>query len=242
MTKQTPPPAQALPSRHPALPDLAALCGRAHDILAGYYALPGERPDFEAFLLPPHDAFGAGGAVLFLEGDDEGGSADDEGSLSLGLCFGTALVDAFVREGDASLHTVAVVAEETSHFLTLSEAATREVGVSRLELETLGEIDRFLALLHWSPEARVSTRSLCDAMFEGHRFDPCAHVALYVEAEARAFLHLRRAFARVWENRAFDASRVDAEAACYLRGVRDRILSGGVGSPAAAGAPRGRAA
>jgi hypothetical protein len=209
-------------SKHPALGRIASLCRRAHDILAGYYDLSPEEPDFDAFLLSPREVFGNGGAVLLEEDEDETGEGG--GALSLGLCFGTGLADGLLREEGATLQTVAVVAEETSHFLTLAEAARRDVGVSRLELETLGEIDRFLALLHWNQNTPVSARSLCDAMFEGHRFAPGTQLALYVEAEARAFLHLRRAFADVWENRAIDTQRINSEASRYLRDVRENML------------------
>lgn len=209
--------------KHPALSNIARLCRQAHSIFSSYYQLSDDEPDFEAFLLAPREALGRGGAVL-LEEDTPADSTDGDGTLSLGLCFGTGLADDLVHGNETSLHAVAVVAEETSHFLTLVEAAKRETMVSRLELETLGEIDRFLALLHWHQDSRLSVHALCDVMFEGERFQKDTHLPLYVEAEARAFLHLRRAFAGVWENRGVDPRRVNTDAARYLREVREHIL------------------
>lgn len=209
--------------KHPALSNIARLCRQAHSIFSSYYLLSDDEPDFEAFLLAPRDAFGKGGAVL-LEETAPGESGSEEGTLSLGLCFGTELADDLLHHNETSLHTVAVVAEETSHFLTLVDAAKRDVFVSRLELETLGEIDRFLALLHWHHDSRLSVHGLCDVMFEGERFQKDAHLPLYVEAEARAFVHLRKAFAGVWESRGIDPRRVNLDAARYLRELREHIL------------------
>jgi hypothetical protein len=238
---------------HPALPVLAKLCRRAHGILAPYYAWHSAAPEFDAFLVAPEARLGRGGAVL-LEEDAEGDS------LFLGICFGEQLArEAAHRAAHGSepgLHAVAVVAEETSHFMTLVEAADRGVAVSRLDLETLGEIDRFLALLHWggqdgegtegkegsegttahagggrpnasAEQARLlSIRDVCDAVFTGERFAPGPDASVYVEAEARAFSHLRRAFARRWDDRGFDARRVDPDAARYLEDVRESVLGG----------------
>lgn len=194
-------------------PVVALWCARAHDLFADYYGWDGHAPDFAPYLVEG-DPDDEGGAVLFQEdpGDD---------SLFLGIRFGGALL-ARLDTGTFGRHELAVVAEETSHFMTLLHAATLGARVSQLDLETLGEIDRFLFLLH-SAEG-LGIPSLCDAVFQGPRFLESEAVGLYVEAEGRAFHHLRRAFWHVWEDTRFDPDRADARAARYLGAHRKALL------------------
>jgi|GEM_PF-647281 len=194
---------------------LATLCSAAHGILSAYYEFSMAAPTFRDFLLEPSAELGNGGCVL-LEEDTEASE------LFLGIRFGEGFMERLRLGVDAQILTV--VAEETSHFLTLLEAAAHGARVSRLELETQGEIDRFLMLLHWNAHTGAPLSSLCDAVFTGPRFALGADTELYVEAEARAFGHLRTAFSHVWTAHGFDASRPDATAARYLEGVRRRML------------------
>ena len=204
-------------------PSVVTFCNASHKILSSYYGYV-EKPVFEAFLLPANAELGNSGRVL-LEHD----SATNE--LFLGLQFGTELelllAELTQNNQPLSGHVVAVIAEETSHLQALFDAVRIEAGISILNLEVLGEIDRFLTLMHWNtlsgqPPLSYQWRNLhdlCDFMFSGERFGEKTN-PLYFDVEALALQHLKKAFAKEWDYTRTDFARVSKEAQSYLQQLR----------------------
>lgn len=202
---------------------LTSLCRAAHGILSRYYGFS-HTPDFGLFLLPACESLGTGGRVLY-----EHVGATDE--LFVGLQFGEPLARACEdARAPISAQVLAVIAEETSHLTALLDGAAQERAISILGLEVLGEIDRFLTLMHWNavhpaaplPNGWRNLHDVCDFMFTGERFgkevDP-----LYFDAEALALGHLKRAFADRWDNSRTDFSYVSPHAGRYLSQVRSSL-------------------
>ena len=210
--------------QHAAAPFFA----RLRHVLGCYYKdLP--QLDIHEFLLEPVPDLGRNGRVLVKE--DQGAS-----EIFLGIQFGQNLHDALMAPHSASLelHTLGVLAEETSHFLMLTDAASQNTQLSLLELETLGEIDKFLVFMHWNDlldlpygNLNISFKNLqqiCNLQFEGPRFSAQTH-SRYFAAEQLAFEHLRKAFARVWDCTRVDFTQVPEDARCYLSNLRTKMLS-----------------
>lgn len=136
--------------------DQQALCESiraAEQLLAEFYGFvqPSRAEDFlvaEADLrsvLARHgekDAPLPRAGVFMLPGDDD--------ELFIGVSFDKAVGETLRdhppvdRLDDANLDAFCVVAEETSHFHLLVARANTGLGVSRLELEWQGEVDKFL--------------------------------------------------------------------------------------------------
>jgi hypothetical protein len=210
---------------------LEKLCESSGAILNRYYDVPLGFQCVGHFLVAPDEALGTGGAVLVHEDHTLN-------EVSLGICFGNE----FVEQLSFALltpHEVCVLAEETGHFFALAHAAVTSAKLSLFDLETLGEIDRFLALLHWntfagqlSPTLRsqpVNLSEACDLLFAGDRF--CRRVTKdtlmmrrYIEAEERAFFHIKSAFEHVWTSAFFNSGQVDMRASDYLRSLRRSLL------------------
>lgn len=91
----------------------------------------------EAFLMEPAQHLGRGGEVLVHQ---------DGGECLLGLRFGAELFDRF-GSNSWTHHDLGVVAEEVSHLHALQLAAFHDACLSALDLEVLGEIDRFLVFV-----------------------------------------------------------------------------------------------
>ncbi|MEY4066050.1 MAG: hypothetical protein RIR26_2258 [Pseudomonadota bacterium] len=121
------------------------------------------------------------------------------------------------------VQTLSVICEEVSHFFHLVHAAEREMPLSALQLEALGEIDRFVCFLHWNaffpalslPQGIDNCSDAVELLFEKRSFNT-SREELYIEAESLAFFHLRRAFSHCWTHRYFDATRFDNRAREYI--------------------------
>lgn len=194
------------------------------EILSAYYTYSFEKlAEINSFVMPACHKLGDHGQLLCDEDKDE---------LFLALRFGTELERVFDQEAPQT-HHVAVVAEEVSHFLMCADAAARNSSVSLLELEIQGEIDRFLCLLHWNSVAPLplslemnfpNIQTLCEHVFQGPRFKN-EGAELYIDAEAQAFLHLKRAFRNEWDNSFFDEKKFVSSARNYLNHLRSSVIS-----------------
>jgi len=128
-----------------------------------------------------------------------------------------------VRDTNLKPDNLSVVCEEISHFFHITDAAENNYSISILELETLAEIDRFLCFMHWNdffPSQRISQNhenclDLCDTLFQNRKFRS-ENEALYIDAESRAFHHIRRAFSHCWTKRWIDTSQFDPLARNYF--------------------------
>jgi hypothetical protein len=206
---------------------VATLCQSSHHILSQYYKFT-DTPPFAAFMLPDSESLGVGGQVLLEE-------QPEAGEVFLGLQFGSILVSEMQRlEREKALlpcHHLAVIAEETSHLQLFIDTAQRDSSVTTLELEMLGEIDRFLVLMHWDAFSQVlplnrkwrNFHDLCNTLFEGERFRSDT-AEIYKDAETLAFSHLRNAFARHWDQSLVDFQLVNREAQQYLWKLREDVL------------------
>ena len=138
------------------------------------------------------------GELLVRQKDDE---------LELAIQLPAPVLDALGAPGvvgnpASALGALSVAVEEVSHFRYLVERATRDRGVSALELEIQGEIDRFAVLYFW--------------MLRDRRFD----AGLFRELEARCFGEFRpsRALSAVEDSRYREAH---AFAARFVAGLRE---------------------
>jgi hypothetical protein len=96
-------------------------------------------PDPADFLLSPDPSLALAGQILVHE---------SEGTLEIGIQFGTKLHEVFADPSRIGAHEFGIVSEEISHFLNLSAAANSHGRLSLLDLEVFGEIDRFIALIY----------------------------------------------------------------------------------------------
>ena len=195
---------------------LVGLCELSFSTLAKYYTFAPSPFDFASFLLPASPVLGLAGEVLVEE-------CAAAGEVFLGVRFGEAIYK-MAQNSPRDPLLLGIIAEETSHLVTLAEAAQSERKISHLSLEVLGEIDRFIVLLH---AAEVSLADLCDYLFEGQRFAqnlPLEKLEMYVKAEELAFLHLREAFRQNWTDWAFPWGEAHKPAANYLSALRESLL------------------
>jgi hypothetical protein len=145
----------------------------------------------------------------------------DEDTLFLAIALGERIVKG-LKDKSPNAHQMAVLAEEVSHFLLIREAAQVGAQVSLLELEILGEIDRFLILLHnLMPQ---NLEEMCDIVFRDRIFREGVSSELYWKAEAKAFAELKIAFSHIWDASRCDVQRVDLKAAAHLRQFRHSLL------------------
>ena len=140
--------------------------------LEGFYGLPAQPPVSE-FLIPP-------GATAQYPGD---GSrtlvTESEDGLSIGVLLEPAVLDRLaegdprVRLDDRNLDAFCTATEEVSHFVYLLFRAGSDRGVTELELELQGEVDKYLnavLLLSLQNEGAVSAR-LRELLFRRYRLD-----------------------------------------------------------------------
>jgi hypothetical protein len=118
---------------------------------------------------------------------------------------------------------LSIVCEELSHFFHVTNAAQENYSISVLDLETIGEIDRFLCFMHWNdffPNQSMAKKhenclELCDMLFV-HRTFQTSNEPLYFDAESRALHHIKKAFSHCWTKRWIDTSKFDSFARAYL--------------------------
>lgn len=213
-----------MPQTSAGIAKLASLCEHSLRILNRYYnfhALPQLAP----FIFESAQASISqrSGQVLFQE---------DAENLFIGIQFGTELIQAVCAQGSLFSHDVAVIAEESSHFKFLLDTIEHNSQTTQLEIETLGEIDRFLCLLHWNATSMLpaveapwqNLSQLCDFVFSGPRFQK-TDCELYIKAEGLAFKHLKTAFAQQWYDTHFNFHHVHAPARAYLTHMRTRFMT-----------------
>ena len=193
-------------------------------IMSRYYCFVDCDP-IENFVLPPTDNIpGNCGQTLF-----EDKSENDE--FFIGIQFGKEIVCDFENNKIVSLNSLAVVSEEVSHFKIISDTVSLNSVISILEIEMLGEIDRFLCLMHWNSinnQQKIdrdwkNLHEICDEVFVGNRFTG-VNDKLYIDAEALAFKHLKEAFSQEWDSSYYDFSKINDKAKKYLSNMRKCIL------------------
>lgn len=203
---------------------LATLCEHALLILNRYYFFP-QIPQLAPFILTnPHSPLSKrSGRVLFQ---------DDPQCFFIGIQFDGELIEAVQKQDTLFPHDLAVIAEESSHFKLLIDAVEQDRPTTRLEIEMLGEIDRFLCLLHWNATNMIpaihapwqNLSELCDLVFTGERFQEEDH-ELYQKAEGLAFKHLKKAFAHQWDATRFDFGHIHSDARAYLAQLRQQCFT-----------------
>lgn len=197
------------------------LCSSSLQILSAYY-------DFQcqsiANFILPYSKGALQSNVLFQENED---------CLSVGIQFSTQIfVDVSLnqnisRNSYISLNTASIIAEETSHLKFILDAVENDKKISLLDIEMFGEIDRFLCLMHWNykqntlkiPHNWSSLHDIFDTLFVGNRFLN-HNLELYIEAEKRAFYHIKNAFQNVLDNTFCDFSTINQTAKTYLKKLR----------------------
>jgi len=199
-------------------------CDDLIKIMSKYYSFVNTDP-IDNYVLPPSNNIPENcGQTLFEENSENN-------EFFIGIQFGKKIVFDFENNDIVSLNSLAVVSEEISHFKLITDIVTLNSNVSTLEIETLGEIDRFLCLMHWNSESShqkinknwKNLHQICDEVFQGNRFLPHTH-SLYREAECLAFRHLKEAFSYDWDSTYYDFSKVNNRAKNYLSNLRKNIL------------------
>lgn len=198
-------------------------CNKALQILALYYNFY-SLPNIQNFLLPPSEHSTNDGQILFEECEDE---------VFIGIQFAQHIYSSTNKK--LSAHEVTVIAEELSHFKFLADVIDKETQTNLLTIETLGEIDRFLCLMHWnnfeSQNSKLNMEwknihQICDFVFTGDRFHG-ENKTLYIEAENLAFKHLKEAFAENWDNSYVNFTNISQSAKAYLDKLRSQFLTHG---------------
>jgi hypothetical protein len=192
----------------------------------------------EDFITKIDENLGPHGRVLVSQQPASSGQEYQSNTeLQLGIEFGAELVQNLWKKDNShvsqslSISSMAIVIEEVSHFHLLTHAAFTQNPVSLLELEILGEIDRFVSLLYWNSwnnifplsKSWTNISQLCEELFGGIRFqkqtDP-----IYFQAETSAFKHLKSAFECIWDHSNLDVSFVPIKTINYLRNLRCQFL------------------
>lgn len=201
----------------------------AKNILLRYYEVSLSL-NVHSFVLPCEEKLKKSGRVLCEPVEN------DANEFFIGIQFGGELEGEFdnVKESFLSSQSVGVLAEEISHFLLLSEALDKSVSLSHLDLEVMGEIDRFLVLMHWNTLSQYpkniyqqwkNIHDICDHVFM-ERVIGNKESDLYIKAEQCAFLHLQRAFKKEWDASLLDTQTISREAKMYLSNLRNQLLAG----------------
>ena len=202
-------------------------CERALKILAAYYNF-NSIPNIQNFLLAPSETPHCDGQVLFEECENE---------FFIGIQFAKEIHTRVQQNTLLSAHHVSVIAEELSHFKFLADVVDKETQTNLLTIETLGEIDRFLCVMHWNESLHNSENDtskinvkwknihqICDTVFTGDRFQK-GDKKLYIEAENLAFKHLKEAFADKWDCSYYNFSAISKPARNYLTDLRMKFLA-----------------
>lgn len=199
-------------------------CENLLKIMSEYYCFINSEP-IENFVLPISDDIPDNcGQVLFEENNTNN-------EFFIGIQFGKEIILDFENNNFVSLNSLAVLSEEISHFKIITDTISLNSEITKLEIEMLGEIDRFLCLMHWNYVSNLhkvnynwlNLHDICDTIFSGNRFIG-DNYKLYIDAEALAFKHLKEAFSQVWDSSYFDFSKINNKAKNYLSNVRKNIL------------------
>ncbi|WGL59102.1 hypothetical protein QEJ31_11280 [Pigmentibacter sp. JX0631] len=203
---------------------LFASCNHLVSILSGYYNFYNKEP-IDDYLIssPSNDLLANCGQTLFEENAESN-------ELFIGIQFGNYIIDEIENNEFISLNSLAVISEEISHFKIIIDTVVLNSNISKLEIEMLGEIDRFICLMHWNqlkihPKLTNNWKNLhdiCDLVFQGDRF--INEDNIYREAEGLAFKHLKSAFTNNWDSSYFDFSKIDTQAKDYLSKLREKLL------------------
>lgn len=188
-------------------------------VLNSYYRFAASQ-NLSAFMLPNIVDLKMHGRVLF--------DHDNAGDLVIGFQFGQEFMDSlssFHNVTELPLHQMCVLAEELSHFYLLCDAYTNQSQLTQLDVEVMGEIDRFLVLLAFAKPEWRNLHDVCDAVMSGATRFADPKNELYIKAEGLAFKHLKLAFMHCWDNSRFDFEKIDARAANYLSALRKNYLN-----------------
>jgi len=199
-------------------------CIQILKILEKYYHFSTTN-SIQEFLIPPSSSIPEHSGQILFEEDKE----NEE--FFIGVQFGTKIMNEFENNETISINSLSVLSEEMSHFKLLLDTVLNNTSISMLELEMLGEIDRFLCLMHWNQESSLQKLALtwqnlhdiCDAVFIGDRFFG-ENKKLYIDAEALAFKHLKLAFKDDWDATYYDFSKINGKAKNYLATMRKNLL------------------
>lgn len=198
-------------------------CNNLIKILSNYYNFYNKDSIAEFFISTSDNFPENSGQTLFEENIENN-------EIFIGIQFGKHIINEVENDHIISLNSLAVLSEEVSHFKVIVDSVTLNSSITKLEIEMLGEIDRFICLMHWnqlniSPKLNVDWKNLhdiCDLVFQGERF--LNDNSLYIEAECLAFKHLKEAFSQNWDASYFDFSKINHKAKSYLSGLRKSIL------------------
>lgn len=202
---------------------LLTSCNYLIKILAKYYSFYNEE-SIDSYVIPSSENIAANcGQTLFEENYENN-------EIFIGIQFGENIIHEVENSSFISLNSLAVLSEEISHFKCIVDSITLNSNISKLDIEMLGEIDRFICLMHWnqlkiSPKLNFEWKNLhniCDLVFQGERFS--SNNPLYIEAECLAFKHLKQAFSHDWDATNYDFSTVNNKAKNYLTKLRSSIL------------------
>lgn len=203
---------------------LFSSCNHLINILSSYYNFYNQDP-IENYLIsaPTGELHANCGQTLFEENSESN-------ELYIGIQFGEYIIDEIENNEFISLNSLAVISEEVSHFKIIIDSVILNSSISKLEIEMLGEIDRFICLMHWNqlkinPKLTNNWKNLhdiCDLVFQGNRF--VSEDNIYREAEGLAFKHLKKAFMNNWDSSYFDFSKIDNQAKEYLSKLRENLL------------------
>lgn len=198
-------------------------CEKTLQILNLYYNFQ-SIPDVKNFILAPQANGQYEGQILFEEREEE---------VYIGIQFAQEIHENMKENNSVSAHQMCVIAEELSHFQFISDVVTQGKKTTLLTLETLGEIDRFLCIMHWNHFAGNNAKinldlknihEICDYVFTGDRFQT-ENKKLYIEAENLAFKHLKEAFSDKWDYSYYNFSSISKPAKIYLHTLRNQFLA-----------------
>jgi hypothetical protein len=167
---------------------LDAICLHVQSIYESLYGNIWRVESFQPFFVEQAQAEMERSCVLFQQHPED---------IFLGLQFPKS-VAAGAMCGE--LTPLSVVAEEVSHFLALGQASEMSGKTSLLELEILGEIDKFCSLLFWfyhqkhSPEISSCIDEIFNLQFASRHFHNNMEEEVqerYLHAEIKAKKHLR---------------------------------------------------
>jgi hypothetical protein len=180
-------------------------------------------PEVQEFVLPPNENLSGLGRILFEEQEDY---------FFLGIQFSKEIYEKLKNPNLMTVNDISVVAEELSHFKFLADVAENSSQTNLLILESMGEIDRFLCMMHWNYHNHLEHKieqcwnnfhELCDFVFTGDRFYG-ENKNLYIAAENLAFRHLKEAFSQNWDNSHVNFSKINPSAKSYLSKLRGQYL------------------
>jgi hypothetical protein len=198
-------------------------CEQSLEILNNYYSFS-EIPKIKNFILPPSEKEFKKNQVLIFE---------ENNYIYVGIQFSQNIYEKIKKNELLDANDIAIISEEISHFCFLCDLISLQKSTNILNLEVLGEIDRFLCLMHWNyinkknEKLKIEWKNfheICDYVFTGNRFSS-ENINLYIQAENIAFKHLKNAFSNNWDYSHINFSKVEQEAKFYLNQVRQTLLA-----------------